>query len=219
MRLIVKVFLGLFCASLWGAAYAKSVTAVALFNDRAMITVDDSKAKIVRAGSSYKGVKLISSNTDEAIVEVNGERQTLILDGTVVLAQSLGGKPASSYSSSITMYENEQGFFEHSGAVNGKGLKFLVDTGANIVVLSSYQADRIGLEYKNGVRSFAATASGTAPMYGVTLKEISLGGIVLNNVQAGIILGSFPQKPLLGMTFLSQVDMNRSGNKMVLKRR
>jgi len=219
MRLIVRASFCLFLFSLAFASQAKSVTAIALFNNRAMITVDDSKAKIVQAGSSYKGVKLISANTDEAVVEVDGQRQTLILDGTVVLSKPLASKPASSYASSITMYENELGFFEHAGKVNGKSLNFLVDTGANIVVLSSNEADNIGLDYKNGTQSFATTASGTAPMYLISLDEISLGGIVLKNVEAGVIVGRYPHKPLLGMTFLSKVDMNRSGNKMVLKRR
>jgi len=211
MRLIGKVSFCLFLLSLAVAAHAQSVTAIALFNNRAMITVDDSKAKIVQAGSSYKGVKLISANTDEAVVEVDGQRQTLILDGTVVLSKPLASKPASSYASSITMYENELGFFEHAGKVNGKSLNFLVDTGANIVVLSSNEADNIGLDYKNGTKSFATTL--------ISLDEISLGGIVLKNVEAGVIVGRYPHKPLLGMTFLSKVDMNRSGNKMVLKRR
>lgn len=198
---------------------AKSVTAVALFNDKAMIIVDDSKAKIVRAGSTYKGVKLVSSNTNIAIIEVNGERQELALDGTALLSGSLGNEASAAYARSITLYENELGFFEHAGAVNGQSLNFLVDTGANLVVFSSAQADKIGLEYKDGFRSFASTASGTAPMYAVSLDEISLGGIKLKNIQAGVIVGNFPQKSLLGMTFLSKLDMNRSGNKMVLKRR
>lgn len=220
-RTLIKSAIIVFLLALFGleVAAAKSVTAVALFNDKAMIIVDDSKAKIVRAGSTYQGVKLISSNTDKAVIEVDGERQELVLDGTVLLSGSLGNEPSAAYGRSITLYENELGFFEHAGAVNGQSLNFLVDTGANLVVLSSAQAEKIGLDYKDGFRSFATTASGTAPMYGVTLDEISLGGIKLRNIEAGVIVGNFPKKSLLGMTFLSKLDMNRSGNKMVLKRR
>jgi len=219
MRYILISLVG-FALLIWvSQAETKSVSVIALFDGRAMIVVDDSKAKIVRAGSSHRGVKLISSNTDEAIVEVDGLRQSLTLDGTAVLSQPLGDKPASSYASSVTIFENAQGFFEHPGQVNGKGLKFLIDTGANLVVLSSNQADRAGIEYRDGDKLFASTASGTAPMFMITLDEVSLGGIVLKNIETGVIIGDFPQKPLLGMTFLSKVDMTRVGNKMVLKRR
>jgi len=166
------------------AAQEKSVTPIALFNGKAMISVDGAKAKIIAVGKSYKGVTVISSTTDEAIVEVEGQRQVLTLNGGTVLS-----------------------------------VRFLIDTGANLVVLSSNQADRIGLEYQDGTRTYAVTASGTAPMFAITLDKISIGGIVLNNIRAGIIEGQFPAKPLLGMTFLSKLDMNRSGKTMVLKHR
>lgn len=117
------------------------------------------------------------------------------------------------------MYENEFGFFESNGQVNGRDLRFLVDTGANIVVLSGRQADRVGLEYRNGVRTYASTASGNAPMYTLVVDQISIGGIKLSNIRTGVIEGDFPPKPLLGMTFLDKLDMRRSGNTMVLKRR
>jgi len=184
-----------------------------------MISVDGSKAKIVKAGATYKGVKLISSTTSEAVVEIDGRRETLTLEGGTVLTGSLAAKPANSYNNSVTLYENSSGFFESDGQINGRGLRFLVDTGANLVVLSSRQANRIGLDYLDGFRTFASTASGNTPMYTVTIKQISIGGIKLNNIQAGVIEGDFPLKPLLGMTFLSRLEMNRSGNTMVLKKR
>jgi len=201
------------------AAQEKSVTPIALFNGKAMISVDGAKAKIIAVGKSYKGVTVISSTTDEAIVEVEGQRQVLTLNGGTVLSGSLAAAPASSHRESVTLYENDQGFYESNGKINGRNLRFLIDTGANLVVLSSNQADRIGLEYQDGTRTYAVTASGTAPMFAITLDKISIGGIVLNNIRAGIIEGQFPAKPLLGMTFLSKLDMNRSGKTMVLKHR
>lgn len=219
MRSINRLMMSCVCLAFVGLAAAKSVTAVALFKDRAMISVDGSKAKIVKAGASYKGVTLISSTTSEAVIEVDGKRDLLTLEGGTVLSASLGAKPAGSHASSVTLYENEFGFFESNGQVNGRDLRFLVDTGANIVVLSGRQADRVGLEYRNGVRTYASTASGNAPMYTLVVDQISIGGIKLSNIRTGVIEGDFPPKPLLGMTFLDKLDMRRSGNTMVLKRR
>ena len=198
-------------------AYAQtSVTAIALFKDRAMLSIDGHKAKIVRAGSTYKGVLLISSNTDQAIVEINGATDVLELNGTTIVSDQLGAFKQSG-DAVVEIRVNRNGFFRSLGAINGREIEFLVDTGASLVVLSSEQANAIGLSYLDGKVGYASTASGTAPMYNITLDSIRLGAIQLQNIEAGVIEGGFPEIPLLGMTFLSNVDMQRSGNLMTLK--
>jgi len=215
LTMVIALFSGAFSA----LATDVSVVAIALFNDRAMLSVDGGKAKIVRAGDTYNNVTLISSTTKEAVIELAGKREVLTLNSGVVLSQSLAANPTDSYKTSLELYVNESGFFQSRGRINGRDIEFLVDTGANIVVLSSQHADRIGLEYAQGQRTQASTASGTAPMFLVQLDSISIGGIELENVSAGVIAGGFPQIPLLGMTFLSRVDMNRQGNTMRLTKR
>lgn len=109
-------------------------------------------------------------------------------------------------------------FFTSQGKINGKPVEFLVDTGASTIALSSAQADRIGLRYQDGIRTYASTASGTAPMYLVKLDSVSLQGITLHNINAGVIDGSYPITPLLGMTFLSRLTMQRKGKMMLLEK-
>ncbi len=201
------------------SAYATSVKAIALFQDRAMLSVDGGKAKIVRAGTTHSGVKLIKSNTSEAVIEVNGKRETLNLNSSLVLEESLGAQAAESYASSVQLFIDEQGFYRATGKVDGKGIEFLVDTGANLVVLNSIQAKQVGLDYKQGIQTSAQTASGVTPMYIVNVNRISIGGIELNNIEAGVIEGSFPAYPLLGMTFLSRLNMQQSEGVMTLSRR
>jgi predicted aspartyl protease len=41
----------------------------------------------------------------------------------------------------------------------------------------------------------------------------------LENISAGVIVGRFPEIPLLGMSFLSQLNMRRDGDNMTLSRR
>ena len=196
----------------------KSITAIALFDSRAMLSIDGNKAKIMREGQTFKGVTLISSNTSEAVIEVNGKRESLVLNSSTVVSNELGAFKLRERKI-VELRENDLGFFESSGTVNGRNINFLVDTGASLVVLNSQQANQIGLEYKEGELGYASTASGTAPMYNIYLDTISIGGIELNNVHAGVIEGSFPEKPLLGMTFLSEVNMTRNGNLMTLEER
>jgi len=216
MRLVIAaLFMSLMMVS---QIEAKTVAAVALFKDRAMLSIDGKKAKIVRAGTSYQGVKVISSSTSEAVIEIDGTRKTLKLNSTTVLGTSLGARSNTTVTS-VVLYENEVGFFESDGQVNGRSIKFLIDTGANLVVFSSSDAQRLGLDYESGEKGVASTASGVAPMYRINIDSISIGGVELENITAGVIEGSFPQTPLLGMTFLSRLNMNRTGQTMVLEKR
>jgi len=200
-------------------SYAQSsVTAIALFNDRAMLSVDGAKAKIVRAGSTHQGVKVISSNTDQAVVEVNGKREVLTLNSTVAISDELG-TAVTGEGGSIDLVKKSDGHFHAVGQINGRTMNFLVDTGASIVVLSSVDAKRIGLEYKHGFVATASTASGDSPMYTIKAGRINVGGIQLNEVSLGVIEGRFPVVPLLGMSFLGQVDMTQSGQSLRLEQR
>lgn len=221
LRLIKKVCRALILSSLvMNTAWAsKSVQLIALFNEKAMFSVDNGKPKVVRAGSSYQGVTLISSNTKEAVIEFDGRREVLKANGSVTLTSSFKPETPSRYKNTVELRVNEAGFFESDGAINGKSIRFLVDTGANIVVLNSHDAKRVGLNYLEGERTSATTASGAAPMYSIEVAKMSIGGIELRKIRTGVIEGNFPEKPLLGMTFLSRLDMNRSGDIMKLTRR
>ena len=220
MNYVSKTIFALLFLTVGNAALAEietTIQTIALFDGKAMLSINGKKAKIIKQGETYLGVRLIQSNTDEALVEFDGKRETLLLNSAVTLTDSLGTKVPPKEVTQI--WADGDGFFRATGSINGAPLRFLVDTGANLVVLSGDEADRIGLEYKNGTKTFAATASGTSPMYAIRINQISFDGIELNNINAGVIEGPFPITPLLGMTFLSRLDMNRSGNVMELKKR
>jgi aspartyl protease family protein len=56
-------------------------------------------------------------------------------------------------------------------------------------------------------------------MYVVTLDKVSIGPIEMDNVQASIIQDPGPAEILLGMSFLSNLEMNRVGSTMELIQR
>lgn len=210
--LFVTLFASVCCAD-------TSIQAIALFDDKAMLSINGKRAKIIKIGQTIQGVTLLEADTSAALIDVDGQQQELTLNSGLVLTRSLGASAVNSNQNSAVLWADEMGFFRGEGAVNGERLEFLVDTGASIVVLSSRHADRVGFEYRKGQRTFASTASGTAPMFSLEARSLIFEGIEVNNVEVGVIEGSYPQIPLLGMTFLEQLDMNRSGNKMELKKR
>ena len=201
-------------------AAVKSLTLLALFEDKALFHIDGQRRLLHTGETSPEGVELISADAEEAVVNVNGRQEVLQL-GLVNFVPELdaAAEPSWSGHDQISLWADSNGFFYVPGRVNGYPVRFLVDTGATSVALSSALAKRIGLDYTKGRRGVANTASGVTSMFGLKLDSVSVGGINLKDVDAGVIEGSFPLDPLLGMSFLGQLDMVREGNRMDLKRR
>lgn len=210
-------------ASLWSAAPAFAVDKLqllALFENKALLHIDGQQRLMHTGETSPEGLLLVSADTNEAVVEVDGRREVLRLGLLTILPGGEGDPdPAWKGPALISLWADPSGFFYVPGLINGYPVRFLVDTGATTVALSSELAQRIGLDYTKGQKGIANTAGGVTQMYGLDLKSVTVGGIKLNNVSAGVILGGHPTVPLLGMSFLGQLDMVREGNRLDLKQR
>lgn len=198
----------------------EKLAVLALFEGKVLLHVDGQRRLIAEGETSPEGITLLSAHSDRAVVEVDGREETLELG----MATSFPGasddvSPAWDGPESLTLWVEDDGFFYASGNINGTGVRFLVDTGANTIAMNRSLAERVGIDYRDGRQGFATTASGVTPMYQVTLDRVSIGEITLRNVEAGVLLGSYPEIPLLGMSFLGKLDMNRTGNRLDLKRR
>lgn len=206
----------LFCLLLLPvAALAETqVTVVGLFNGKAMLIVNGGKPRTYSAGQvTPEGVKLVSADSSRAVVEVEGKRRELAMGQGISIAGSGGGAQMA------TLYANKEGHFFGDGSINGAPVKFLVDTGATSIALSSDEARRIGLVYINGNSGMAQTASGSVKAYQVTLNSLKIGGITMYQVEAVVLEGSSPPFVLLGMTALNRMDMQRNGIALTLTKK
>lgn len=194
------------------AIAAQKIAVLALFKDKAILQIDGARRVLARGETSPEGVKLVAANTEQATIEIAGQREVLAL-GVVA------GSFTSSEQPSVTLWADPNGFFHAEGSINNTPVRFLVDTGANTIALNSATAQRIGIDYKKGQAGVATTASGYTRVYGVTLNAVKIGGIVLHNVAAGVIEGPQPDVPLLGMSFLGSLEMRRDGQRMDLTKR
>lgn len=202
----------------------ESIQLVVTGSSRAIIVFDGERL-VLRAGDdAHPRVRLISADSERAVLTVDG-RELILETGSVAAPilhddrfadddQAIDDGP-----SVITLWAQPNGFFFANGSVNRRGTRFLVDTGANTVTLSSAQADSLGIEYRDGRDGYAATASGVTPIKSIVLKRVTVEGITLRNVAANVVPGRFPEYPLLGASFLGKLNMVRSGNKMELSRR
>ena len=137
---------------------------------------------------------------------------------------SLGSSINMNYTKSESVKEqimaNNRGMFLTYGSINGQTVKFLVDTGATSVAMSSVEAKRLGIAYRlYGELSRVNTASGVAKAWAVKLKSVKVGKIKQKNVRAMVIDGSHPTEVLLGMSFMDRLKVNKEGNKLVLEQK
>ncbi len=195
------------------AGFAASQPKVlALFPDKAMISVDGSR-QLISVGEPVRGgVRLISANSKEAVIEFNGRVDTYRL------ASDIGGSYSKPRLAEVRILRDNRGGFSTDGSINGHAVRLLVDTGASMVAMSSMEAERLGIDYQQqGIPVGVSTAAGLSRGHAVKLQQVKVGPIELPNVGAVVIEGPGPRQVLLGMTFLNRVVMENQGNILKLK--
>ena len=193
---------------------ATDVDVLALFNGKALVSIDGGKQQMLNVGQAVeRGVKLISADSREAVLEIDGKRKTMGMGQSLSYAAS----PATS-GSSVSLTADGRGHFVTLGSINGASTRFLVDTGASYVSLSGAEAKRLGIDYKKGERGQMSTANGVVPAYRVTLNAVKVGSVTVNQVQASVSEAPM-DVTLLGMSFLNRVEMRREGSTMTLTKK
>ncbi len=115
----------------------------------------------------------------------------------------------------VVLQRNKFGHYVTSGAINGQPVTFLLDTGATGVAIPGAIANRLGLE--RGRAFVTQTANGTTTSYAARLRHVGVGGISLEDVQAGITPSLQTDEVLLGMSFLKHIEFTQRGNMLILR--
>lgn len=197
------------------SALATEVNVVGLFNGKAMVSVDGGKPQMLSAGqTTAQGVKLISADSREAVLEIDGKRRTLGMGQSLsyAAAKASGGN-------SVNLTADGGGHFFSMGSINGAATRFVVDTGASFVSLSTAEAKHLGINYLKGERIRMGTANGAVTAYRVTLDTVKVGDVTVNQVQAAVNEAPAIGVTLLGMSFLNRVEMKREGSTMTLTKK
>lgn len=190
------------------------MSVIGLFPGKAVVVIDGGAPRVLSAGQRpVEGVTLVSTDRETATLLIDGQKKTL------KIGQHQGGPAMGSSSQSATLTADAQGHFVVEGQINGGSVRFLVDTGATAVSLSSADANRLGIDYRKGQPGLMGTANGAAVAYKVRLDSVRVGDIVIANVEAAVLEGNQMPFALLGMSFLNRMDMRRVGQTMVLTKR
>ena len=205
--------IGLTLLSATSTVYATDINVAGLFKDRAMVSINAGKPRVLSVGDTEQGVRLLSANAQSAVFEVDGKRRVLSMGETFSGGGGGGAKP------SVRLSADARGHFLTTGTINGRSISFVVDTGATSVAISTQDAERLGVDYRNGQRSAVSTANGVVSAYRVMFNNIRIGAISLNMVPGMVVEGAGLPIGLLGMSFLNQTNMQREGSMMTLTQR
>jgi len=197
-------------------ACAQSVTLTGTIGTRAIVIIDGAPPRTMAPGETIKNVKLVSMQGDSAVIEASGKRLVLRMDLPVSVGSTGGG--GGSGGSRIVLNADSRGHFMTPGAINGRTVSFMLDTGATTVAMSAADATRIGLDYQKGVPVQMNTANGIAQGYRLRLSSVRVGDVEVYDVEAIVSQQPMPYV-LLGNSFIGRFSMRRDAEQMVLEKR
>jgi aspartyl protease family protein len=206
------VLLSALLALISGSALATDVSLVGVVGSQAVVSVNGSPPHVMAPGSTFNGVQVVSVSPGSAVFMIDGKRES------IALGQFYGGT-ADGGKETATLIADGTGAFIGQGSINGRSVRFMADTGATMVVMSSEDADRVGLQWRTAPLGMAHTANGDVQFHLVKIPTIKVGTIVLNNVDGAVQEHGLNLTTLLGQSFLNRTDMSRSGDTMVLTKR
>ncbi len=197
-------------------AFAQGPEIQAILGEKAVVQYNG-KRLVLGPGESSNGVKLLTIRGDKVVLEVNGARGDYRLGERRSLSTQF--RPPTE-APSLTLHADQKGMYRTSAKINGQDIKVLVDTGATYIALNSRHARQLGLDYRRlGKEVMMSTASQVEKGYLMKLSRVKVGTIELYDVEAVVMDNKlFPDIALLGMSFLSRLEMTRSGSALILRK-
>jgi aspartyl protease family protein len=210
-----RILTGLALVLMAGAAFATDVNVIGLFRGKAVVIVNGSKPRTLNVGEATpEGVKLMSVDREQAVLEIDGKRRSLGMGQSISVAA-----PSTTGRAQATLAADARGHYMATGQINGQSVRFLVDTGASMISMNASEAKRLGVNYLKGQRGYAQTANGPATVYKVRLDTVRVGDISVTDVDALVHDGNALPLVLLGMSFLNRMEMRQDGQTMTLIKR
>lgn len=207
--------LALWCMLSPATLWATDIQVLAVFSDRAVLQIGDERTQLKIGESSSQGARLLSTDARMGRVrlQLDGQEREFSLGGRV------GGSYQTPRQASTRIYRDSSGAYTTTGSINGTAVRFLIDTGASSVVISTSQAQRLNLDYARGVLTPVMTASGNTFGYRIVLDHVVIGSIRQHHVQALVLPGDSPHIALLGMSFLNALNLRNESGALVLEQR
>jgi aspartyl protease family protein len=196
--------------------FRRQISVQAILGSKVMLLIDGERTLMAQGDAPVAGVRVLRVTPEQVEVTVDGKPRKLVLGDHDTVTTPYKERE----STVVIIPRNERGMYTTVGSINGLTVDFLVDTGATTIAMNSAHARRLGIDYRlKGEKMQVMTAAGMTHAYLVQLDTVSVGGITLRNVAAGVTDGQFPHQVLLGMSFLGRVEIQHEANVMRLQKK
>lgn len=143
--------------------------------------------------------------------EFGAEMTAGLIPGLPVTRTGLNG------ATQVILHKTQSGHFETMGSVDGRRVRFLIDTGASQVVLSYRDAQAVGIDVsKLAFNQTVQTANGQAKAAPTRLASVALGPIRREDIRASVSAPGMLDESLLGMNFLGTLTSLRMNRDMLV---
>lgn len=210
----------LLAAALWLAtslATAQNVALAGRMGERALLVLDG-QPRMLAAGQSVANVRFVRWQDDKAVVERDGVQTVLRLGASPSRVVGVGAGAGASSGREIVIASGPGGHFITAGSINGRSVRFMVDTGATVLALGREEAQRLGLDLSTSTPALSETANGTVQVQMINLTRVRVGDVEVANVAAMVLPAAMPYV-LLGNSFLTRFQMRRENDVMRLEQR
>ena len=118
--------------------------------------------------------------------------------------------------SELVLKRSGDGHYVFPGTINGRPVRFLLDTGATLVSVPAHLAAELGL--RAGAMQYSVTANGTVSTRATRLDSLAFGPFDLRDVPASLVPGMTADQVLLGMNVLKHLEFSQRGETLILRR-
>ncbi len=138
--------------------------------------------------------------------QLKGHNQAQAADAPIADALPAGTASNTTADHSTAVTKGADGHFWANAVVNARAVRFLVDTGATVVVLTPSDAQRLGFDAKTLTYDRKVmTANGGTLAATVTLSSVGVGESTVHNVDALVVRDGLTTS-LLGMSYLGRLS-------------
>jgi aspartyl protease family protein len=209
-----RTLVGAALLATFGRARADGVQLAGRMGERALVA-RGGQTFTLRPGEPREGLTLLRWDGDTAIVQAEGGGPPLLLRpgaGPV----SIGSQRGTAGVRTIIIPAATGGHFMASGSINGRPVRFMVDTGATLVSMGRDEAQRLGIDVSGPPSGLSQTANGVVPVHRVQLRSVRIGEVEIALVEASVGPGTMPFV-LLGNSYLSRFTLVRTNDVMRLE--
>ena len=194
----------------WPAA-ATELFVEALLPGRAVVMIDGQRHTL-RVGDRVGEVELLEADGASGLFSLAGKAERL------TVSRRIQTRFTTPERREVRVARDAANQYRMQAEINGLRTEIMVDTGANTVAMNSQVARRLGVELLSEQPIQLETAGGMINAWRARIDRIDVGGIVVQNVEAVVTEGDFPATILLGMTYLTHVELSERNGVLLMTR-